>query len=405
MAATVPEFFDPRVLKVWDVVGFDPRGTAGSGGFACLSDKELDAIYAADPSPDSAAETKRNASLATEAARTCLRRGGELARHMSSDEVARDLDVLRDAVGDERLNYYGVSYGTLIGARYAEHFPTRVGLMVLDSAVRPDPVDEQDLTQNEVDAYARGDAYSFDDAVDDFAESCRASVTCPLGADADAVASSITRLLDGLSSTPLPTDEDSLPRLTEGWAVSAIGAGLRDKTLWPDLVDALDLAIDDHDGTELVWMAMDAVGRDDDGTYPEGPVGNVFLPVICADWPVTKWDTMRPSPDVASNHPLWARLSLQNFLPCGDWSGPVRPATQYSVDLPSPVLVIGNQDDTTTPIEDTEALADLIGGSRLVTVEADGHGAYAAGNDCADDTVHDYLVEAKAPEDDKTCPA
>ncbi len=405
MAAAAPEVFDARVLEVWDVVGFDPRGTGGSGAFTCLTDAQLDALYSADPTPDTATEEKQNASLEKAASRDCLRRGGELARHMSTDEVAKDLDVLRGAVGDERLNYYGVSYGTLIGARYAEHFPSRVGLMVLDSVVRPDPVDGTGVTQNLVDAYARGDSYAFDDTVDDFAQDCGASVTCPLGPDAKAVAATIVKLLDGVASAPLRTDEDSLPRLTEGWAVIALDYGLHDDSSWPDLVDALDQAIHDHDGTGLAWLAMDAVGRDDDGTYPEGPLGNVFLPVICADWPVTAWDTARPSKDVAANHPLWARVANQRFLPCLGWDGPVRPDQEYSVDLSTPVLVIGNKDDMTTPIEDTEALAGLIGNSRLVTVDAGGHGAYAAGNDCANEAVNTYLVDGLAPKNDTSCSA
>jgi pimeloyl-ACP methyl ester carboxylesterase len=405
MAAAAPEFFDPGVLEVWDVVGFDPRGTGGSGAFTCLTDAQLDAIYSADPTPDTAAEEKAQASLGDAAGRDCLRRGGELARHMSSDDVAKDLDILRAAVQDERLNYYGVSYGTLIGARYAEHFPSRVGLMVLDSAVRPDPVDDSDVTQTLVDAYARGDDASFDDAVDEFAANCRASVTCPLGPDAKAVAATIVTLLDRVASAPLETDEDSLPRVTEGWVVTAVDYALSDESTWPDLVDALDQAIHDHDGTGLAWLAMDAVGRDDDGTYPEGPVGNVFLPVMCADWPVTAWDTTRPSKDVAANHPLWGRVANQRFLPCLGWKGPVRPDQEYSVDLPAPVLVIGNEDDVTTPIEDTEALADLLGNARLVTVDAGGHGAYAAGSDCADDTVNAYLVDGLAPQLHTSCPA
>jgi len=309
----------------------------------------------------------------------------------------------RSAVGDERLNYYGVSYGTMIGAIYADFFTSRVGLMVLDSAVLPDALAGERPTQAEVDDDAAGWASDFQDVVDDFADDCGSSIDCPLGADPEAVASTLMAFLDGLDQHPLETGVDSLPRLTEGWASTAIRLGLQEPDSWPDLVDALDIAVNEDDGESLAWFAMTITERDEDGTYPATTFGRSHRLVTCADWPPTPWDSTVPSHDVLDEHPLWARVERSPGDSCAGWTGRTRETLLVGADVATPVLVIGNDGDLTTPIEDTEALAGEIVRSRLVTVSADGHGAYGSGNDCADSVVEDYLTRFLAPEDDYVC--
>ena len=402
-AGEAPYFFGDAVRERYDIVGFDPRGMGESDAVDCLSDAELDAAYAADPTPDTAEERAAHRRAPAERNRRCLARGGALAANMGSESVARDLDILRSAVGDERLNYYGVSYGTMIGAIYADFFTSRVGLMVLDSAVLPDALPEAAPTQQTVDAAARSWAYDFDDVVDDFATDCGSSIECPLGKDPDAVTRTLVDFLDGLDRTPLETGEESLPLLTEGWASTAIGLGLQDPNSWPDLVDALDLAINDDDGEDLAWFAMVVTERDEDGSYPATTFGRSHLLVTCADWPPTPWDSVVPSREVLDNHPLWARVDPPAPNPCDGWTGTLRETLLVGADVATPVLVIGNEDDLTTPIENTEALAGEIVRSRLVTVSTEGHGAYGTGNDCADDVVEDYLARFLAPEGEYTC--
>lgn len=398
-----PSFFGDAVRERYDVIGFDPRGMGESDAVDCLSDADLDAAYAADPTPDTAAERAAYRRAPAERNRRCLARGGVLAANMGSESVARDLDILRSAVGDERLNYYGVSYGTMIGAVYADFFTSRVGLMVLDSAVLPDALGEEEPTQEEVDAAARAWAYDFDDVVDDFATDCGSSIECPLGKDTEAVTRTLVEFLDELDRRPLASGHESLPLLTEGWASTAIGFGLQDPSSWPALVDALDLAINEDDGEDLAWFAMVVTERDEDGTYPATTFGRSHLLVSCADWPPTPWDSVVPSRDVLDNHPLWARIEPPGPDPCEGWTGTLRETLLVGADVATPVLVIGNEDDRTTPIEDTEALAGEIVRSRLVTVSTEGHGAYGTGNDCADDVVEDYLGRFLAPEDEYTC--
>ncbi|MCU1536133.1 MAG: hypothetical protein JWP82_484 [Humibacillus sp.] len=402
-AGEAHELFGEAVSRRYDLIGFDPRGMGESDPVECLTDSELDELYAADPTPDTAwekAAARRAPRLRNE---RCLRRGGPLAARMGSEFVARDLDVLRAAVGDDRLNYYGVSYGTMIGALYADLFTSRVGLMVLDSAVGTDAVTETDPTQADVDASARGWAQDFDDVVDDFATDCGSSVDCPLGEDTAAVSQTLVTFLDRLDRRPLRSGIDSLPRLTEGWAATAISEGLRDRESWPYLVDALDLAVNDDNPDDLLGFAMDMTGRDDDGSYPDTTFGRSHLLVSCSDWPIGPWERMSPSAEVADKHPLWARVEPETTSPCDGWTGVMRETVVVGAEVATPVLVIGNEGDDVTPIEQTEAMSHALVRSRFVTVAADGHGAYAVGNDCADAIVDHYLADALAPEDGYRC--
>ena len=134
----------------------------------------------------------------------------------------------------------------------------------------PDVVDDPSVTQRDVDANARHWGREFDALFAEFVEACGKDQPCPLGDDPDEAASAVIELLDSLETVPLSADFDSLSQVTEGWAVTAIGEGLLDPGSWPYLVDALELAIDDADGSELAWFAMVSVGRDVDGSYP-GP--------------------------------------------------------------------------------------------------------------------------------------
>lgn len=403
-AEAADSVFPPHVLARFDIVGFDPRGLGESGGFECLTAADLDAQYAADPTPETVAERSTLERAASERAGGCLRRGGELARHMGTESVARDLDILRDSVSDQRLNYYGVSYGTLIGATYADLFGTRVGLMVLDSAVTADGADGPTPTQSEVDDSAREAADGFDDTVDDFVTACTEGDRCPLGATQSEAISTLVRFIDRLEKRPLPTDIATLPTLTQGWAVAAVDDGLRDPGSWIDLRDALGAALD-GDGTDLAEFAMSSAYRNDDGSYDTPSFGGNSLPITCADWPPSVWDRVSASADVVSSHPLWARLENYPVPPCAGWTGPVRKNVTVGATLPTPVLVIGNDRDPVTPISSTEAMAVAFAGSRFVSVDADGHGALDNDNSCANQVIEDYLADGIPPDDHFECRA
>ena len=128
---------DASVRARYDIVGFDPRGVGSSSPVICLDDKQTDAFIAADGTPDDAAEVTQSETLSKEFATSCKARSPKIYTHISTEEATRDIDILRAALGDEKLNWLGFSYGTLLGATYADLFPTSVGRMVLDGALDP----------------------------------------------------------------------------------------------------------------------------------------------------------------------------------------------------------------------------------------------------------------------------
>ncbi|WP_020145140.1 alpha/beta hydrolase [Terracoccus sp. 273MFTsu3.1] len=398
------DFFSDDVREVWDVVGFDPRGIGESGGFACLRSRDLDAMYAADPTPDTKAEKAAAVASRTARLQGCLARGGALARNMGSEQVARDLDVMRDAVGDAHLNYYGISYGTLIGALYGAQFPDRIGLMVIDSAVSPDYFASDSASQDAVDGWAEDEAATVEDGLDAFLQDCVDQGDCALGDDVDTARTRLLAFLDRLDRKPLPSDAQGIPRLTEGWAVTAINAVLLYPDSWADVEDALHVALEDGDGTDLVWTAMDTVMRDDDGSYVGG-YEESHLPIHCADWPLDATSQMEPSASVLAEHPVYAHLHGVPTDSCEGWVGTQRTNLILTVDATSPVLVLANERDLTTPPDGTREMGHGIFGSRFVLVDADGHGVYANGNDCADAIVDDYLVRGLAPRNGEVCDA
>ncbi|WP_330476183.1 alpha/beta hydrolase [Terrabacter sp. C0L_2] len=398
------DFFADDVRQVWDVVGFDPRGIGESGGFACLRAKDLDAMYAADPTPDTKAEKAAAVASRTARLQGCLARGGALARNMGSEQVARDLDIMRDAVGDAHLNYYGISYGTLIGALYGAQFPDRIGLMVIDSAVSPDYLPSSSASQDDIDRWAGDEAGTVEEGLDAFLQDCVDGDECPLGDDVDTARTTLLSFLDGLDRKPLPSDAQGIPRLTEGWAVTAVNAVLLYPESWEEVEDALRVALEDRDGTDLVWAAMDTVMRDDDGTYVGGFEAS-HLPIHCADWPLDATDEMEPSRAVLDAHPVYAHLYGASTDSCKGWVGTQRTNLILTVDAASPVLVLANERDLTTPPDGTREMGHGIFDSRYVLVDADGHGVYSNGNECADVIVEDYLVRGLAPPNGETCDA
>ncbi len=147
------------------------------------------------------------------------------------------------------------------------------------------------------------------------------------------------------------------------------------------------------------------VGREPDGTYVDATFAGNGLPVTCADWPIRDADLLEPSPGILADEPLWAALQVLTHHPCDGWTGAARETLVVEAAPTTSILVIGNEDDPITPIEATEALAETVSRARLVTVDAGGHGAYAAGNSCVDGLVDAYLAEAIVPRRDTRCAA
>lgn len=379
----------------YDIVGFDPRGTAGSSPVQCLPGEEMDAHTLTDRTPDSAAETAALLDAFEEFGEGCLERHGELLEHISTTETARDMDILRAVLGDERLHYYGASYGTELGAVYAGLFPQRAGRLVLDAAV--DPRLPSLVTDRE-------QAGGFETAFRSFAGDCTSRDDCPLGTDGPDDAS--RRLRDFFAATdadPLPTGEDSRP-LTESLATTGVVYGLYAEALWPRLRQALTSALDDGDGTALLEMSDAYNERDDDGSY--GTIMFAFPAISCLDSPaaLTGPDAVEAAlPSFEDASPTFGRDFAWATLLCHAW--PVEPTghpvTVRATGSPD-ILVIGTTRDPATPYAWAEGLAGQLDSGVLLTHEGDGHGAYG-GDDCVNTAVNRYLLENTSPDEGATC--
>ena len=391
-AASAETFFGEQLRAAFDIVGFDPRGVGDSAPIDCRSDDQLDASVASDPDPDTAAERREARALAAEFGDGCLALSGDLTRRVSTEEVARDLDVLRAVLGQERLTYFGASYGTFIGATYADLFPERVGRLVLDGAVDPTVGPLEQAT-----VQARG----FETALTAYVEDCVAD-DCPLGDDVEAALARVRGLLDELDADPLPTSDPARP-LTEGLAVYGIWAPLYNESSW-DLLDGAFASALDGDGSELLRLSDAYTSRG-----PEGYVNNsleALVAVNCLDRPdgLSPREARAATPQVLDASPTFGRIFAVGLTGCRDWPvqtgnepGPLRAKGS------DPILVVGTTRDPATPLVWAEGLVEQLDNGVLVRRDGDGHTGYRAGNECVDDTVERYLVSGTVPEGTVDC--
>ncbi len=245
-------YFEVKGLERFDVVGWDPRGTGSSTPVTCANGRAMDAYTSVDISPDDATEEQALIDAQVDFGRGCLKRSGALLEHISTTETVRDLDLLRHLVGDEKLTYFGSSYGTKIGALYAQLYPGRVGRMVLDGAVNI--TDNKDVSQLD----------GFERALGNFAAWC-ADKSCKLGDTKAEVERSISDLLNRLDAKPI---NGGRAPLTQQLAVTGILNVLyENEEGWKYLQQGLELAAFDSDGRYLMFFADQYNQRGRDGSY------------------------------------------------------------------------------------------------------------------------------------------
>lgn len=377
----------PRTgLEQYDIVGWDPRGVGGSTPVRCFQGEDVDAYMALDTSPDDSAERQALVVANRSFGQSCLERSGELLQHISTLETVRDLDLLRSLVGDERLSYLGYSYGTYIGALYAELFPDRVGRLVLDSAVNI--TDAEDVTQAE----------GFDRALGAFADWC-VSQGCRLGTTREEVLEQVTTIFDATDVQPMATAGDR--QLTQSLAVTGVVLLLYSEQSWPQLREALELAAD-GEGDALLFYADQYNQRGEDGQYGQSTFA--FPAISCVDTAdggldeaLEQWQA---DEEVA---PVFGRY-FGPALTCPVW--PVTPDVPEGTITGAgadPLLVIGTTGDSATPYEYAVSMAEQLESGHLLTLEGEGHGAFGDGNACVDGAVVAYLTEGTLPPEGTRC--
>ncbi|MFF3012667.1 alpha/beta hydrolase [Streptomyces sp. NPDC057939] len=387
--------YPAAVRAQYDMVSFDPRGVDRSSPVECLSGPQMDKFTQVDQTPDDKAERARLVAAFKEFAAGCRTRSQRILPHVSTVDAARDMDMLRGVLGDEKLNYVGASYGTFLGATYADLFPDRVGRLVLDGAMDPS---RPALDLN------RDQTAGFETAFRSFAKDCAKQPDCPLGqGDPDSVALRLKEFFRKLDAQPVPSGDDSRP-LGESLATTGVIAALYDESGWPQLREALTNAMD-GDGAGLLALADSYYERGADGKYANLMFANAA--VNCLDQPAAftgpdAVDAALPSFEKAS--PVFGAGLAWASLNCGYW--PVK-ATGQAKELPAkgaaPIVVVGTTRDPATPYKWAQALAGQLDSGTLLTYDGDGHTAYGRGSECIDTAINRYLLQGVPPKDGKRC--
>jgi pimeloyl-ACP methyl ester carboxylesterase len=381
--------FADEIMERFDIIGFDPRGVATSTPVTCGDDAYFDEYAAADPVPDGPDETATNLALVEEFADNCEAESGDILPHLDTVSTAKDMDLIREALGDDQITYLGFSYGTYLGATYLELFGDRTRAAVLDGAY------SRSLTPAEM---TEGQAVGFERTLDAFLDWCR-SVTCDYSPNGDPEAT-LTALLTQVDERPLPAGDR---QLTVGHAWTGLLQALYGEVLWPGLDRALAAAAIDKDGTELLALADQYNDRSLDGSY--GNSTSAFNTISCMDSPpIDEVDQAAVAAQVVAVAPRVGPVFTAMPGPCSFWPIEHDPPTgPWSAPDAPPVLVIATTGDPATPYEWGVRAADELETSTLLSVEGDSHTAYWGGNSCVDDLVDAYILDLAVPDEGARC--
>lgn len=394
-ARAADNVLSPDLLRRFDVVGFDPRGVGRSAPVHCLSAKQMTRYLNGDPTPDDAQDRARLKKSARMFDDGCIDRSDDLLKHISTAESARDMDILRAALGEKKLTYLGKSYGTYLGALYAQRFPKRVRSLVLDGAVDPKVTGLPMVL---------GQARGFATALHNFAADCLRRTTCPLGHGSDAAAgiARLKKLLADADRTPIPVPRSSRD-VTEATATYGVVSALYSESSWSYLREALTGARH-GDGAGLQTLADSLVGRKPGGGYDNSIAALSAIGCIDQPWPRGESAYRKAAARVVKKAPVLGPEMVWTSLPCAYW--PVKsPAKARAIHAPGapPLLVVGTTADPATPYAWAESLAGQLDSGVLLTRKGNGHTGYLMGNSCVDTAVDRYLIDGTPPKDGTRC--
>jgi len=377
------------ILQRFDIVGFDPRGVSRSDPVKCFSDADLDGYFAADPDPQSQADFDAYVALNKKLANACQAKYGDTLPLFATEQAAHDLDAIRASLGEQKLTYLGFSYGTLLGAVYAQLFPKNIRAFVLDGAVDP--------TAQAIQA-AEGQAQGFAHAFDQFANWCKANTAkCPAAPDAKAA---LATAMDKGRKAPLTASDGR--KVTAGWVLLGVFEALYSQQLWPVLAEGL-ANVNKGDPRRLMQLADQYPERDSAGHY--GNMMDVFNTVSCDD--DASGETIDQARTLQSQwrakYPIFGPSLALGIIECAVWPAKRDPFPTGKAAGAPPIVVVGTINDPATPYEQTAKLANMLGVGHVVTWQGEGHTAYPQ-TTCIRAAVDAYLINLTVPADGLTCP-
>ncbi len=384
-----------RLQQSFDIVGFDPRGVGRSSAVVCYDDPAfLDeynyGVIAGEYGSDEWIANMKAASQ--EFGDACLEYTGPLLQYVDTISAARDLDLLRSVLGDEKLNFLGYSYGTFLGATYADLYPQKTGRLVLDGALDPGTTDF-DVTATQ--------AIGFENAMRAYLDDCIGREGCPFRGSVDDAMSQVGSLLESLQASPLTADDGR--ELGAGTMFISIILPLYNQENWPYLDDLFAEVMTGE--TDTAFLLADSYnGRNPDGSYADNST-EAFIAINCLDYSSDfSNETLRAqAAELAELAPVFGpRMSYG--VSCSAWPfPPTRVREPIAAAGSAEILVLGTTNDPATPYVWAEALAEQLENGHLITYHGEGHTAYNKSNDCVNDAVDDYFIDGTVPESDPDC--
>ncbi|MFF1630557.1 alpha/beta hydrolase [Streptomyces sp. NPDC058272] len=397
------------LTNAYDVVTFDPRGVGRSSPVSCGGGADQAAAATVD-SVDSR-DPRAALKMVKQAADLCAKHSGPVLPHIGTVNASRDMDVIRQALGDKKLNYLGFSYGTRLGAVYATQFPKKTGRLVLDGVdTLTEPLAEQGLVSAE----------GQQTALEDFLTWCTKDMACPFGQDRRSARDQVVQLVHSLDADPVPTD---LGQQFSGQdLVGAIGQALFSEQLWSTLELALNQLVQDGDTRGLTQLsggiafpgdgpaARRSGGLVDEQNIPVDNLPAALMAINCADDPdrptadriAQDMDKLRASYEEAS--PVFGRYRLTQVLMCyGRPKGTDFIRDEVRDVHTSKMLLVGTRGDPATPYRWTVETARRLGSSAVVLDnKGEGHTGYSSSK-CVHQKVDDFLLYGSLPDNGSSC--
>ena len=410
LATALPE----ELRATYDVVGFDPRGIGQSTPITCWTDEEIHQVLAdaqngklsdlasIDTASSTYVSAQKKIDLGAADAAACTQHSEvpELLDHVGTHNVARDLDILRATNGNTKLNYLGTSYGTRIGAIYADLFPGHVGRTVLDGAMDP--------SKREIDSITETVAFK-EGALRQYVEHCQTQDSCPLTGSTDEALAQLAAFVDGLDKDPL-TAPGSNVTVNAFEATAIIRDYAIEKPDWEALTAMLTPAMSNHDGALMVKAKQSALAPQLPTTAEQAVsrANNLFMTaaVICNDYPDTgsttsDWDAQ--SAAEKKSYPFFGGTSNGMEAYCRGWGHRAQtPPQETHAEGSAPILVVGLTKDSRTLYPWAQSLTDQLDNGHLLTVEGYGHITFGR-NTCATAAMTDFLVNGTIPAEGTTC--
>jgi pimeloyl-ACP methyl ester carboxylesterase len=380
----------PNLLTRFDLVGFDPRGVEQSAPVKCIPDSLMDQSVGYEPDPVTDASFQGSVAISRQIAEGCGAKFGDQLGLYSTEQTARDMEAIRVALGEGKLNYLGFSYGTLLGAVYAELFPTNIRAMVLDGAVDP--------TLSAVDA-DENQALGFERAFNNFADWCKSQPgQCLIAPDARAAVNSA---LDAARTNPVRGTGGRTA--TPGWIFTAVVATLYQQEAWPYLAQGI-ANLKKGDPRQVFLLADSYLERDSSGHY--NTLFDANSAINCAD--SDQYPDLSTIRNLQSQwrakYPLFGAPFAMGLVGCSVWPAKHDPYPVGPAKGSPPILVVGTIGDPATPFESTAKLANMLGTGQVLAWDGKQHTAYPS-TTCIRDAVDNYLIDLKLPQKGLTCPA